>query len=208
MLNAGRLLGWATPALYRSIPGCYAPLPQAPPSGVRHGAVGASSAPQLRRIQKLGEGRTVPSVATQLSAGFCKPRSALLSSWTADRSPWPWSPGHLPRRFTVQPARSPGELLALDLSTHPQLGSVCLLCFSFAGAAYHSQEGVPFCCPAHPGPSSPLPPVVSASLSGMHRLETRDLAASHQQKWRRALGKLQAWPLASGPLGGSQGKHL
>lgn len=155
MLNAGRLLGWATPALYRSIPGCYAPLPQAPPSGVRHGAVGASSAPQLRRIQKLGEGRTVPSVATQLSAGFCKPRSALLSSWTADRSPWPWSPGHLPRRFTVQPARSP----------------------------------------------------VSASLSGMHRLETRDLAASHQQKWRRALGKLQAWPLASGPLGGSQGLH-
>lgn len=37
---------------------------------------------------------------------------------------------------------------------------------------------------------------VSASVSGMRRVETRDLEASHQQKWRRALGNCKPglWP--------------
>ncbi|XP_059943003.1 uncharacterized protein CXorf38 homolog isoform X4 [Mesoplodon densirostris] len=59
--------------------------------------------------------------------------------------------------------------------------------------------------PSLPGPSSPPPPVVSASVSGVRRVETGDFETSHQQKWRRPLGKLPAGPLAGRRLGGGQG---
>lgn len=91
--------------------------------------------------------------------------------------------------------------------------SPCARCFFplWGGAVYHFL-GVPISLLPHPaslpGPFSPPFPVVPASVSGVHRVETRDLEASRQQKWRRALGKLPAWPLARGRLGGSQGKHL
>lgn len=152
----GRFLGWATPALRGSVPGCRAYALPATPSGVRHGGVGAGSTPQLRRIQKLGESRTLLAVATQLSAGFHRPRSALLPSWTAGCSPWPWSPRHLPRRFPVQPSRSSGELLALDLGAYPQLvpNYVRLLSFSFAGRGYLPLPG----CSYFAASPIPVPP--------------------------------------------------
>ena len=90
------------------------------PSG-RHGAVGASGAPQLRRVQELGEGGPLPATAAQLPAGFRRPRGALLPPRPTRRSPRPGAPRRLPRRLTVQPSRPPGEHLArgLDHRPHP-----------------------------------------------------------------------------------------
>lgn len=53
----------------------------------------------------------------------------------------------------------------------------------------------------------PPPPVVSASVSGLRRVETGDFETPHQQEWRRPLGKLPAGPLARRRLGGGQGFH-
>lgn len=55
---------------------------------------------------------------------------------------------------------------------------------------------------------SPPPHAVSASVSGVRRVETGDSETSHQQKRRRPLGQLPAGPLARGRLGGGQGEHL
>lgn len=118
--------------------------------------------------------------ATCRGGSRCSPRARQVSC-----CPWSWAHIH-------------------TLSPIP-----CACCLFLRGAELLTTPGVfLFSCPAHSGPSSPLPPVVSASVSGVHGVETRDPEASPQQKWRRALGKLQTWPLARGPLGGSQGKHL
>lgn len=88
-----------------------APLPVSSGAPSGHGAVRAGRAPELRRVQELGEGGPLPAAVARLPAGLRRPRGARLPPHAARRRPRPGPPSRLPQRLAVQPARPPGEHL-------------------------------------------------------------------------------------------------
>lgn len=68
---------------------------------VGHGAVRVGRAPQLCRVQELGEGGSLPAAVARLPAGLRRPRGALLPPRPSRRRPQPGPPRRLPQRLAV-----------------------------------------------------------------------------------------------------------